>query len=125
MLLLARSDVGLIILGLFGALFIAFWIWMLIECAVYESSEGNIKATWILIILVGDWIAEHCFTCSLGGPGVKPRWVGKQSIEGYTSQAHSRCMNSWKECIRQPPRTSASAGGSLGLSTVMTPAGPR
>lgn len=56
MLLLARSDIGLIILGLFGALFIAFWIWMLIECAVYESSEGNIKATWILIILVGNWI---------------------------------------------------------------------
>lgn len=56
MLLLARSDIGLIILGLFGALFIVFWIWMLIECAVYEPAEGNIKATWIVIILLGNWI---------------------------------------------------------------------
>lgn len=56
MLLLARSDIGLIILGLFGALFIVFWIWMLIECAVFEPREGNIKATWIVIILLGNWI---------------------------------------------------------------------
>jgi hypothetical protein len=56
MLLLARSDIGLIILGLFGALFVVFWIWMLIECAVYEPGEGNVKATWIVIILLGNWI---------------------------------------------------------------------
>lgn len=56
MLLLARSDIGLIILGLFGALFVVFWIWMLIECAIYEPNDGNTKATWILIILVGNWI---------------------------------------------------------------------
>lgn len=56
MLLLARSDIGLIILGLFGASFVVFWIWMLIECAVYEPREGNIKVTWIVIILLGNWI---------------------------------------------------------------------
>jgi uncharacterized SAM-binding protein YcdF (DUF218 family) len=63
MLLLARSDVGLIILGLFGALFIVFWIWMLIECAFYESGEGNIKATWIVIILLGNWIGALLYLC--------------------------------------------------------------
>jgi uncharacterized integral membrane protein len=56
MLLFDPADIGLIAAGLFGALFVAFWIWMLIECAVYEPNDGNIKAPWILIILVGNWI---------------------------------------------------------------------
>jgi hypothetical protein len=30
----------------------AFWIWMLIDCAVKESSEGNDKLMWILIIVL-------------------------------------------------------------------------
>ncbi len=29
----------------------AFWIWMLIDCATNEPSEGNDKLIWILVIL--------------------------------------------------------------------------
>lgn len=29
----------------------AFWIWMLVDCAVNEPSEGNEKIVWILVIL--------------------------------------------------------------------------
>jgi hypothetical protein len=56
MSILAGADTGLIFLGFAGALLIVFWIWMLIECAVYESNERNTKATWLLILFVGNWI---------------------------------------------------------------------
>ena len=49
-------------LGFFGLLFglaafslgvlgTVFWIWMLVDCATKESSQGNEKLIWILIIL--------------------------------------------------------------------------
>ncbi len=33
-----------------GVLGTIFWIWMLVECATNEPSEGNDKIVWILII---------------------------------------------------------------------------
>lgn len=33
-----------------------FWIWMLVDCATKEPSEGNDKIIWILIILLTHWI---------------------------------------------------------------------
>jgi hypothetical protein len=30
-----------------------FWIWMLVDCATNESSAGNDKVIWILIIIFG------------------------------------------------------------------------
>ena len=29
----------------------AFWVWMLVDCAVNEPSEGNDKLVWIAVIL--------------------------------------------------------------------------
>ena len=40
--------VPLLALGLLGTV---FWIWMLIDCAMNEPSEGNDKLVWILVIL--------------------------------------------------------------------------
>ncbi len=44
---------------LFGVIFFALgiggtvlWIWMIIDCATREPSEGNDKLIWILIILL-------------------------------------------------------------------------
>jgi uncharacterized membrane protein len=34
-----------------GIIGTVFWVWMLIECATKESSSGNDKLIWILIIL--------------------------------------------------------------------------
>jgi len=56
MIVMSRADFGLIILGLAGVLLIGFWLWMLIECAVLEPSEGHTKATWLLILFTGNWI---------------------------------------------------------------------
>ena len=37
--------------GLFALVSSAFWIWMLVDCAVHEPSTGNEKVIWLLIIL--------------------------------------------------------------------------
>jgi H+/Cl- antiporter ClcA len=34
-----------------GVLGTVFWIWMLVDCATKETSQGNDKLIWILIIL--------------------------------------------------------------------------
>ncbi|MCZ6689851.1 MAG: PLDc N-terminal domain-containing protein [Planctomycetota bacterium] len=44
--LLFMGFIGLGVLGLF-----IFWIWMLVDCATNEPSEGNDKIIWILIII--------------------------------------------------------------------------
>ncbi|HPA47395.1 MAG TPA: PLDc N-terminal domain-containing protein [bacterium] len=31
---------------------LVFWIWMIIDCAMNEPSEGNDKIIWILIIVL-------------------------------------------------------------------------
>ena len=43
----------LVLVGL--ALFV-FWIWMLVDCAPKEPSQGNDKIIWILIIIFAHWI---------------------------------------------------------------------
>ena len=34
----------------------AFWIWMLVEAATKEPSQGNEKIVWILVIIFTHWI---------------------------------------------------------------------
>ena len=33
-----------------------FWIWMLVDCATKEPSEGNDKIIWILVIVLVGWL---------------------------------------------------------------------
>ena len=51
----AGLAIGIIFIWLFfvgiGLLGTIFWIWMLIDCAINEPSEGNDKIIWILIIV--------------------------------------------------------------------------
>jgi len=46
--------------GLFFLVFViggtVFWVMMIIECAAKESSQGNTKLIWILIIVLTHWI---------------------------------------------------------------------
>ena len=37
---------------LLGVLGTVFWIWMLVDCLTKESSEGNDKIIWALVILL-------------------------------------------------------------------------
>ena len=46
----------LVPLLLVGLVLFAFWIWMLIDCATKEPSQGNDKIIWILIIVFTHWI---------------------------------------------------------------------
>lgn len=41
---------ALFFLGL-GLLATIFWIWMLVDCATKESSQGNDKLVWIVVIV--------------------------------------------------------------------------
>ena len=41
---------------LLAALAAIFWIWMLVECLTQESSEGNDKLAWTLVILLTNFI---------------------------------------------------------------------
>ncbi len=43
-------------LALLGLVVMAFWIWMLVDCATKESDQGNNKLIWILIIVLTHWI---------------------------------------------------------------------
>jgi hypothetical protein len=47
--------IHILLLGVL-ALFMAFWIWALIDCATKETDEGNTKVVWVGIILVASWI---------------------------------------------------------------------
>ena len=41
---------------LVGLALMAFWIWMLVDCATKESSQGNDKIIWILVIIFTHWV---------------------------------------------------------------------
>jgi sterol desaturase/sphingolipid hydroxylase (fatty acid hydroxylase superfamily) len=34
----------------------AFWVWMIIDCANNEPSEGNDKIVWILVIVLAGFL---------------------------------------------------------------------
>lgn len=34
----------------------AFWIWMLIDCATNEPSEGNDKIVWVIVIALAQLV---------------------------------------------------------------------
>ena len=54
------APLGLIVIVLLffgiGITGTVFWIWMLVECATRESSEGNDKLVWILVIIFTYWL---------------------------------------------------------------------
>ena len=42
-----------VVLGLAA---MALWIWMIIDCATNEPSEGNDKVVWILVVVLLSWL---------------------------------------------------------------------
>ena len=45
-------------LGLLGT---AFWVWMLLDCAINEPTDGNDKLIWVLIILFAQVIGATLY----------------------------------------------------------------
>ena len=51
---MAITVAGILLIGLsagLGLLGFAFWIWMIIDCATKEPSQGNDKIVWIIIVV--------------------------------------------------------------------------
>jgi hypothetical protein len=46
----------LVIVFVFGLGGTILWIWMLVDCATKEPSEGNEKVVWILVIVLTHWL---------------------------------------------------------------------
>lgn len=40
----------------FGVVGTILWVWVIVDCATNEKSEGNDKLIWILIIVLTHWI---------------------------------------------------------------------
>jgi hypothetical protein len=38
-----------------------FWIWMLVDCATKETSAGNDKIVWVVIIALTHWIGAAIY----------------------------------------------------------------
>jgi hypothetical protein len=38
-----------------------FWIWMIIDCATNEPSEGNDKVIWILVVVLASWVGAAIY----------------------------------------------------------------
>ena len=47
--------------ALLGVGLLVFWVWMLIDCATKERSEGNDKIIWILVILLMSWLGAAIY----------------------------------------------------------------
>ena len=47
-----------LVLGVLGTV---FWIWMLVECLTKESSEGNDKIIWALVILLTHFLGAFIY----------------------------------------------------------------
>lgn len=46
---------------LIGILGTVFWIWMLIDCASNEPSQGNDKVVWILVIALTHFLGAAIY----------------------------------------------------------------
>ncbi len=76
--MMGASIIGLLFVLIFGVLGIGgtiLWIWMLIDCAMNEPSEGNDKIVWILVILFTHWIGALIYLLAR-----RPR---RKEIVGY------------------------------------------
>ena len=60
MVLVAVLQLALMVLGVGTTI---LWIWMLVDCATKEPSEGTDKVVWILVIALAGWIGAliHLF----------------------------------------------------------------
>jgi prolipoprotein diacylglyceryltransferase len=55
------ESVAILAFGLVFLLGSLFWLWMLIDCAVHEPSQGNEKIVWILIILLTHFLGATIY----------------------------------------------------------------
>lgn len=52
-LFILMIPLAFLLIGVGGTI---LWIWMIVDCATNEPSEGNDKLIWILVIVLTHWI---------------------------------------------------------------------
>lgn len=55
------ENIVISIIVVVACLITLFWLWMLIECLVKESDEGNTKVMWIGIILLSSLVGAMLY----------------------------------------------------------------
>ncbi len=45
----------------FGLVLTIFWIWMLVDCLINESSQGNDKIIWALVIVLTHFLGAFLY----------------------------------------------------------------
>ena len=74
-----------LLLGLIALSAFLFWIWMIVDCAMNEPSEGNDKIVWILILVFTQLLGSLLYffirrpnaAASTGGEARKKNWRGR------------------------------------------------
>ena len=61
------ADAGGLLLLPVGVLAFAFWIWMILDCAKYET-EGATKIVWLLVILLASVIGAPLYFLARRAP---------------------------------------------------------
>lgn len=46
---------------LLGILLLGFWIWMLVDCATKEPSEGYDKLVWLIVIVATKFVGAGIY----------------------------------------------------------------
>jgi len=54
------ADIGSLFLLPVGLLAFAFWVWMIVDCAKYET-EGSTKIVWVLIIVLANVVGAPLY----------------------------------------------------------------
>ena len=57
----AAWGILFIFFACFGLLSTIFWIWMLADCLINESSRGNDKIIWALVILLTHFLGAFLY----------------------------------------------------------------
>jgi len=55
------GSIVFIFFACFGLVFTIFWIWMLADCLINESSQGNDKIIWALVILLTHFVGAFLY----------------------------------------------------------------
>ncbi len=58
--LLVLSIVG-VVKGIFWLAFTAFWIWMIVDCALHETRVGNERLIWVIITVFVPYVGAVAY----------------------------------------------------------------
>ncbi|MBI2632565.1 PLDc N-terminal domain-containing protein [Candidatus Pacearchaeota archaeon] len=70
------AAAGIIIAIIIGVLLLAFWIWMIIDCAKRNFKNDMEKIIWILVIVLLGWIGALIYYIVIRA--INPKGISKK-----------------------------------------------